>query len=64
LIANLTQGEIDTMVSAATRFVNTDIPALNNLNMRPTLTIRYASHALTKLSAQGCGDFAPSPSDV
>ena len=48
--------------TAATRFVNEDIPALTSGHMIPRLTIRYPG-TLTRLSAIGEG-FWPSPWDV
>jgi hypothetical protein len=63
-VANMTQMEKDKIAYAVSRFVNTDIPALNSFSMRPTATIRYPSHALSNLSPMGCDDYAPSPSDA
>lgn len=63
-VANMTQTEKDKIAYATNRFVNEDIPALNSYNMRPTITIRYSSYPLSKLSPMGCNDYAPSPSDA
>jgi len=62
--ATMTQTEKDKVTYAINGFVNVDIPALNSCNMRPTVTIRYPSHALSKLSPMGCNDYAPLPSDA
>lgn len=63
-IANLSQVEKNRIGYVVNRFVNEDVPALNNCHMLPTVTIRYPSHTLSTLSTMGCNDFAPSPSDV
>jgi hypothetical protein len=63
-VASLTQAEKSKVANAVTRFADVDIPALNNCAMRPTVTIRYVAHPLTQLSALGCNDYAPDPTDV
>ena len=63
-VANMTQTEKDKIAYAVDRFVNVDIPALNSCNMRPTVIIRYPSHALNNLSPMACNDYVPSPSDI
>jgi LysM repeat protein len=52
--ASMTQEEIDRATSAATRFFETDVPALDSGYMRPILTIRYPAQALTALELT-CG---------
>jgi hypothetical protein len=60
----LTQAEIDKINIQSNRFVLEDIPALNNCNMRPTITIRYPEEALSNLTETPCSDYAPWPDDV
>jgi hypothetical protein len=60
----LTEAEFERIEAAVTRFVDEDIPQLNNCAMQPTVKIRYPSHALSSLSPMGCSDYAPGPSDV
>ena len=59
-LATMTEAEKQRTANAATRFVDTDIPALTSGTMIPRLTIRYPDHPLTQLSAF-CG-FWPDPS--
>lgn len=63
-VANMTQADKDRLAYAASRFVNSDVPALNSRNMEPSVTIRYPTHALDRLTPMGCSDYAPSPSDA
>ncbi len=49
VVASMTQEEIERATSAATRFFETDVPALTSGNMRPILTIRHPSRTLTTL---------------
>lgn len=63
-VAEMSQAELDKISYAVSRFVNTDIPVLDSCYMRPTLTIRYPSQALSALTPEGCSDYAPAPSDV
>jgi hypothetical protein len=63
-VANMTQADKDRLTYAASRFVNSDVPALNSRNMLPSITIRYPTHALGTLTPMSCNDYAPSPSDA
>jgi Dockerin type I domain len=51
---SMTQQEKDLAVSAATKFLGTDVPALDSGNMIPLASITVVPHPLTRL-AQVCG---------
>lgn len=55
VIASMTPAEQDQAASAATRFVESDIPTLTSRNMNPLLTIRFPQRALTQLDPHGGG---------
>jgi len=63
VIASMTPAETIASARQATQFVEADIPALTDGNMRPRLTIRYPQGALTRLSPNA-GGWWPSPGDT
>lgn len=62
VVATMTADEKQEAETAASRFVNDDVPLLTSGFMTPTITIRYPSNALTSLSG-ACG-YWPSMSDT
>ena len=63
LVGAMTPAEIDRATIEATKFVQTDIPALTNGNMIPELTIRYPDHPL-KPPEWGTQGWSPTPADT
>jgi hypothetical protein len=63
-VAAMTPTDKDKVEYASTRFVSSDIPALDTCNMVASLSIRYPPHALSDLSLMADGNYAPSPSDA
>jgi hypothetical protein len=62
LVGRIPPEQVTVAAANATRFVNTDIPALTSGNMIPTLTVRYPG-TLRTLSAFG-NAWWPSPADT
>lgn len=53
--------DVSLAAADATKFVNTDIPALSSGNQRAVLTIKTINAAVTRLDSDGNGGFTPSP---
>ena len=62
VVGTVPQSRLDAAAAAVQRFVDADIPTLNEGNMIPRLTIRYPQ-ALSRVTARGSG-WWPDPADT